>query len=198
MKLIVGLGNPGRIYVTSRHNIGFRAVRVLGKDFRAIFRRDAATRSLKAEARFAGQKIILALPLTFMNLSGQAVKALLEKYQLALADLLVICDDLDLELGRLRIRPSGSSGGHRGLQSVIDSLESQNFSRLRLGIGRAEKNNCSAKDYVLSPFSRGEISALKKMVVEATSCSRVWARQGISSSMNLFNSTQKKRLARGE
>ncbi|MFA5410367.1 MAG: aminoacyl-tRNA hydrolase [Candidatus Omnitrophota bacterium] len=127
MKLIVGLGNPGQAYQGSRHNLGFSVIKSLAQSYRIILKKDSAAFSLSAKARVDSDKLILAMPLTFMNLSGIAVSALLKKYKLDLSSLLVVCDDLDLEFGRLKIRAKGSSGGQRGLQSIIDALESRSL-----------------------------------------------------------------------
>lgn len=186
MKLIVGLGNPGKDYIYSRHNIGFLVIKALAKIHGALLRREIATFSLNAKDKIRGQNVILAIPLTFMNLSGIAVSALLKKYKIDLGNLLVICDDLDLEFGRVKIRVSGSSGGHLGLRSIIDSLECQNFCRLRLGIGRP-KNDIEPAEYVLSAFSKKEKREIKEIEAKAVSCCQVWVTRGITECMNNFN-----------
>ncbi|OGX41058.1 MAG: aminoacyl-tRNA hydrolase [Omnitrophica WOR_2 bacterium RIFCSPLOWO2_01_FULL_41_12] len=186
MKLIVGLGNPGRIYIDSRHNIGFSVVRALNKACKIPLKKEQGIFSLSGRAKLNGCPVLLAIPLTFMNLSGKAVAALLKKYKIGLSDLLVVCDDLDLEFGRLKIRPAGSSGGHHGLQSIIDVLESDKFCRLRLGIGRPRPSVDPAQ-FVLSPFTKKEKIKLKEATENALDCCRIWAMQGISESMNIFN-----------
>jgi len=191
MKLIVGLGNPGLIYSGSRHNIGFMAVKALARSQKIRWRKDKAAAALTVPGRLSSEKILLALPLTFMNLSGIAVKALLEKYKIGLQDLLVVCDDLDLELGRLRIRPAGSCGGHRGLESVMNALASDNFSRLRIGIGRPRKSAMDAGRYVLSRFSRKESKVVREAIASALDCCRTWGLQGSTQAMNLFNGFSK-------
>jgi len=125
-----------------------------------------------------------------MNLSGQAVGALIKKYKIELADLLVICDDLDLDLGRLKIRPKGASAGQRGLQSIIDNLGVNNFTRLRLGIGRPQQSTDAAK-YVLSGFLPSEKAGAIRTEGLAKDCCRVWIERGIIESMNIFNSGYK-------
>jgi len=188
MKLIVGLGNPGRIYIDSRHNIGFSVIRSLSKIYKAPLKKDGNTFSLSAKAKFEGQNIILALPLTYMNLSGIAVSALLKKYKIDLENLLVVCDDLDLGFSTIKIRPSGSSGGHRGLGSIMDSVESQAFCRLRIGIGRPQENNSEdAIDFVLSPFNKREKVKINEIIEKACDCCSTWARKGVTESMNIFN-----------
>ena len=188
VKLIVGLGNPGRIYTESRHNIGFSVVKALSKIYKIPLKKDN-TFSLSGKGRAGTESLILALPLTFMNLSGIAVSALTKKYKIDLADLLVACDDLDLGFGVIKIRPGGSSGGHRGLGSIIDSLGSQGFSRLRVGIGRPLQSRTDAAGFVLSPFTKKEKEKIKELIENACDCCRVWVRQGITESMNIFNPT---------
>ena len=185
MKLIVGLGNPGDIYKDSRHNIGFFVVRAIAKSRKAILKRDSAVSSLTAKVKLDGRQVVLALPLTFMNLSGAAVKALLKKYKVNLAGLLVICDDLDLELARIKIKPEGSSGGHNGLQSIIDRLKTQSFARLRIGIGRPK--NIDPVEYVLSNFSKKDSQVMKGAIEKAVEVSQLWAAEGTEKCMNLFN-----------
>jgi PTH1 family peptidyl-tRNA hydrolase len=121
-----------------------------------------------------------------MNLGGQAVSALLKKFKSSPEDLLVVCDDLDLELGRMKIRPSGSSGGHRGLVSIIEHLGTQNFSRLRIGIGRP-KNSNDAADYVLAGFLRGQKMLVQEVKEDAVNCCLSWAEKGVVETMNMFN-----------
>jgi len=186
VKLIVGLGNPGRNYTESRHNIGFSVVKALSKDYKIPLKKDNAF-SLSGKGKIAPENLVLALPLTFMNLSGMAVSALIKKYKIGLENLLVICDDLDLGFGAIKIRPSGSSAGHRGLGSIVDSLGTQEFARLRIGIGRPLRADADAADFVLSPFTKKEKREIKGVIEEACGCSRSWATKGIIESMNIFN-----------
>jgi PTH1 family peptidyl-tRNA hydrolase len=190
LKLIVGLGNPGRAYAGSRHNIGFLVIDNLAKDYKVRLKRTFCCRWLSARARREGSNVLLAEPFTYMNLSGSAVATLLKKNKIGLANLLVICDDLNLELGRLRIKASGSSGGHRGLESIIDSLGSRQFSRLRIGIGKPDKH-IDAAGYVLSPFDRDEKKIVAKAVEEACVCAKAWVREGVDKTMDLFNGAGK-------
>lgn len=186
MKLIVGLGNPGDTYIDSRHNIGFSAVDALSKDSGCSFKRDRGTFAFTAKGTLGGKEVILAKPVTFMNLSGVAVKALIKKYKIDLADLLVICDDLDLELGRIKIRPTGSAGGHHGLESIIDNIHSREFARLRAGIGRPHPKMDSC-DYVLSQFTRKEKETVKEIIETACDCCYSWLTKNIQETMNIFN-----------
>lgn len=186
MKLIIGLGNPGRAYIDSRHNIGFAVVRALAKDWKITLKKESQASSLVGRVKFKSQNVLLAIPMTFMNLSGIAVAELVNKYDIDLANILVVCDDLDLELGRIKIKPGGSSGGHRGLKSIIDSLETGDFSRLRIGIGRSPQG-AETSDYVLSAFNKQEKAKAEKVVEKAAECCLTWLRRGISESMNVFN-----------
>jgi len=186
MKLIVGLGNPGIFYAGSRHNIGFRVVKSLSRECKIALKREKGFSCFSGKGRLDQQELILALPLTFMNLSGLAVKALVNKYGIDLADLLIVCDDLDLELGRLKLKPSGSSAGQRGLESIIRSLGAQDFCRLRLGIGRPPKS-VDAPNYVLSGFRRSERERARKMAQEAAECCLIWVAKGTDKCMGIYN-----------
>ncbi len=190
MKLIVGLGNPGRIYIDSRHNIGFSVIRALSRIYKIPLKKDSAF-CLSGKGRIGLENLILALPLTFMNLSGIAASALIKKNKIALDNLLVVCDDLDLGFGVIKIRPGGSSGGHRGLGSIIDSIGSQEFSRLRIGIGRPLRDNTDASSFVLSPFTKKEKGEIQEIIGLACECCRTWLTKGITESMNMFNGTGK-------
>ncbi len=185
-KLIVGLGNPGLIYAASRHNIGFRVVKYLAGSLKIKLKADRQVLAVVAKVRYCGQDLILALPQTYMNLSGSSVSALLKKFKVAPADLLVVCDDLDLELGRMKLRPQGSSGGQRGLESIIRQIGTQDFGRLRIGIGRPKRPEDAAK-YVLAGFLRQEKAAVKQIEIDAVECLRSWIENGITQTMNMFN-----------
>lgn len=191
MKLIIGLGNPGRIYTESRHNIGFSVIKALSKIYKIPLKKDNNAFSLSGKGIIGGQGLALALPLTFMNLSGIAASALIKKYKISLENLLVVCDDLDLGFGAMKIRPAGSSGGHRGLKSIIESLGSEGFARLRIGIGRPMHRNIDMADYVLASFSKKEKGEAMEIVDAACDCCRTWATRGITESMNIFNRRSK-------
>lgn len=186
MKLIVGLGNPGRDYADSRHNIGFMVVKALAKAHDISFKKVFGIAAFEGRAKIRGQFVLLAMPLSFMNLSGSAVRSLVKRHKINLEDLLVVCDDLDLEFARLKIRPSGSSGGHNGLKSIIDNLEAQDFARLRIGIGRPH-TAVDAADFVLAPFAKKEKEEIKETIARAQECCETWVTKGITESMNLFN-----------
>lgn len=194
MKLIVGLGNPGRFYSGSKHNIGSLVIKALAKKHKIALKKDRDAFSLSGKGKICGQDALLAVPLTFMNLSGKAIAALIRKYKLHLKDILVVCDDLDLELGRIRIKDSGSSGGHGGLKSIIDRLKTQGVIRLRIGIGRPSLNQ-DVSDYVLSSFSKADKKRLKDSLKSAAACCEFWISQGITKSMNIFNRTHSTSLS---
>jgi len=186
VKLVVGLGNPGKLYSNSRHNIGFMAVKALAEKHRVILKRGFLSSSLTAKINLNDEQVILAQPLLFMNLSGSAVKPLLNKYKIALNDLLVICDDMDLEFGRLKLRPVGSSGGHKGLDSINKSLASNGYCRLRIGVGRPHERVDPA-DYVLAPFRKIELKEVTGIIDTAVSCVESWITRGLSETMNNYN-----------
>lgn len=185
--LIVGLGNPGEAYARHRHNVGFMCVDLLARRHSLSFRR-TRHRSLVAQGSICGREVTLAKPLTFMNLSGQAVAALVRHYHLPTEQLLVIYDDLDLPLGRLRLRPSGSSGGHKGLASIMEHLGTSNFPRLRIGIGRDP--TIDPADYVLSPFRPEEMELVQKVLEAAADAVEAVLTQGLQAAMNRFNNWQ--------
>ena len=185
MKLVVGLGNPGPRYAGTRHNVGFDAVDLLAGRHTA----DWAAAPRGAEALVANWRIggaIFAKPLTFMNLSGGAVVPLLQFYKVELADLLVIVDEVQLETGRIRVRPSGSAGGHNGLKSLIGSLGSDAFARLRIGVGRGDTRRDLA-DHVLAKFGAEERPVIADAIARAADATEVFIAEGIQPAMNRFN-----------
>lgn len=184
MKLIVGLGNPGPQYAHHRHNVGYRVVDSLAQAQGLAFTRRQC-RALVTSGDFAGHRVLLAKPLTFMNLSGQAVGPLMRFYKLSPSDLLVIYDDLDLPLGRIRVRPEGGSGGHKGMQSIIEQLGTEQFARVRIGIGRPASGDPVA--YVLQDFSPDEEAIIARALDRACSAVLVWLQEGIEAAMNRFN-----------
>lgn len=184
MRLIVGLGNPGKRYERNRHNVGFMCVDLLASRHGLIFNRRQFG-ALVAEGAISGEQVVLAKPQTFMNLSGQAVRSLMGWYRLAPDDILVIYDDMDLPLGRIRIRERGSSGGHRGVQSIIDWLRSQEFPRLRIGIGRGEGGE--ARGFVLSDFTDQERPVIEQALERAADAVESILREGLVKAMNKYN-----------
>lgn len=183
--VIVGLGNPGVKYERTRHNVGFMVVDELAKQVgvRVRVRRFHAR---IATAEVNGKCILLVKPQTFMNLSGEAVQLIVHHYQLPLDRLLIILDDVNLPLGKLRIRPRGSHGGHRGLRSVIETLRTQNFPRLRIGIGKPPVGQ-DLVDYVLSPFAPDEEETLQLTIARATDAVFTFIAEGIERAMSAFN-----------
>lgn len=186
MKLVVGLGNPGRKYEQTRHNVGFLVVDYLARQEGLTFSRSKFC-ALYAQGSVDGRALLLAKPLTYMNLSGLAVSGLARWYKLDPEhDLLVVSDDLDLPLGRLRLRRCGSHGGQRGLESIIGELGSEKFTRLRVGIGRPGESK-DAKEYVLSAFDSLEEPILDEVILAAADAVRTWLVQGPVEAMNRFN-----------
>lgn len=184
MKLIVGLGNPGFRYRNTRHNIGFLVVSSLAKKH-GIKIKKRLFKGLIGEGRIDGKGISLFLPQTFMNCSGEPV-ALAANRISGLSSLLVVYDDIDLSLGNIRFRFKGSGGGHNGLKSIIDSLNSEEFSRLRIGI-RPEKKAADTVDFVLRPFSKEEKPILDRIIDEAISGVETWVSSGIEECMRRYN-----------
>ena len=190
MKLIVGLGNPGQKYKGTRHNIGFDVIANLAQRF-DIGRPKAKFNAETAETVIRNEKAVLLSPLTFMNLSGQSVRAAMDFYKLAIDDLIVVCDDLALETGRIRLRPGGSDGGQKGLKDIINRIGTQDFSRLRIGIG-SPPGGWDAADYVLGKFSDEEKPEIRKSVERACDAIVVWVSEGIQQSMSQFNADPNK------
>ena len=182
--LIVGLGNPGVEYARSRHNVGFQALDRLAEAHGLRFSRHQAKASL-ALGSIAGRKVILVKPLTYMNLSGQSVGQLARFYKVLPADILVICDDLDLPLGRMRLRPEGGSAGHKGMTSIIQTLGTEAFPRLRVGIGRPADND--AVDFVLNRFSPDDEITMSRVYDRVVAAVSVFLTEGIDVTMNEFN-----------
>ena len=183
MKLIVGLGNPGREYDRTRHNVGFMVVDELSRrlgdpGYRARFK------GLVAEGLMAGEKAILLKPLTFMNLSGQSVSEAVRWYHLDLEDVLIIGDDLDLPFATLRLRARGSAGGHNGLSSIFQQLGTTEVSRLKVGIGRGSN---TAHSHVLGRFSAEQQTELPFLLATAADTVEQWVREGIVATMNTAN-----------
>ncbi len=188
--LIVGLGNPGDEYAATRHNIGFCVVDALAGKLGLAFRAKRRLTSAVADVKDANGKLVLAKPLTFMNCSGDAVGALMQADGIGIERLLVVVDDADLELGQLRLRGNGSSGGHRGLASVIAAVGSEEFARLRVGIGRGGRGGKILRDYVLEPFAKSEQEAVGEATSRAVEAAESWRRDGLQKAMNLVNTRQ--------
>jgi peptidyl-tRNA hydrolase, PTH1 family len=186
VKLIVGLGNPGIEYQFTPHNLGFLTIDCLANEVGAEVR-NRNCRALTARAVIEEQQVLLAKPETYMNLSGMAVRELVGKYEVDPAkDLIVIYDELDLPLGRIRIRQRGSSAGHNGMESIIGALGTQEFLRVRLGVGPDKKVSDGAK-YLLSPFRKAQLKVVDEIIDTASEAVRVILKEGPGAAMNRFN-----------
>jgi len=188
--MIVGLGNPGPQYRLTRHNAGARAVEALARKHGWKFKKSMFLKSLVTSGELFKSKIYLIVPQTYMNLSGEAVAACLRKKRLPSQGLLVVCDDVDLLLGEMRFRARGSAGGHNGLKSIIEHIKTDEFNRLRLGVGRDAQEGDLA-DYVLAKFAVREEPAVEEMTEAAVCAMETWLEAGIDKSMNLFNAKKK-------
>lgn len=185
MQLVVGLGNPGARYRGTRHNVGFEVLDRLA-DRHGLRFQPWKTLAETTEWRRPEGRVWFVKPTTFMNLSGDAVSALMGFYKVELANLLVVCDDVNLPVGRLRARPEGSDGGNNGLASVASALGTEGFSRLRIGVGRGDPQRDLA-DHVLSRFSPDEAPAIDTAVERTVEAVGVWIDEGIARVMNTFN-----------
>jgi PTH1 family peptidyl-tRNA hydrolase len=183
--LIAGLGNPGKEYDDTRHNAGFAVIDKLLEIMPGKFEEKEAFSSIFWQGRSRGGKLILQKPMTYMNLSGKAVSAIMRKLEISPGELLLIFDDMDLPLGKIRIRKNGSSGGHNGIQSVIDHLGSNAFARLRIGIGRSENHN--QVDHVLSTFASDEKELFEKVIGISAEAVKLAMYRGVGTAMNKYN-----------
>lgn len=187
MKLIVGLGNPGAEYARSRHNIGWRIADTFAEKFRIDITKHEKE-ALTGSGRVAGGSVMLAKPLTYMNLSGVAVKLLTDAYLESLDDLIVVYDEVDLPLGKLRIRQNGSAGTHNGMRSVVASLASERFSRLRFGVRGATYSDAQRlREYVLGEFNDEELPMVGSSMERAVEALVLFARGELRRAMNTFN-----------
>ncbi len=185
MKLVVGLGNPGSKYKKSRHNLGFLVVKELAKRYNITMRKKIS-KALLGEGTILGERVLLALPLTYMNSSGQIVGPLVRERSINLKDMLIVCDDVNLKLGAIKMRPYGSAGGHKGLESIIDALNSKMFPRLRVGIFPPVKIKDLA-GFVLAPFTKEQMKIIKEMISKSMEAIEVWLKTGMEVAMNRFN-----------
>ena len=184
MKLIVGLGNPGREYEHTRHNVGFQVAEELARRYRVTLKNHAKWKARAAKIPEIGDGVLLAEPTTFMNLSGWSVREIAAFHKLAPSDLLVVVDDADLPLGRLRMRTGGSAGGHNGLKSIIQELGTIEFPRLRVGVGRQPGE---LKNHVLGRFSDDERAHIDAAVKRAADAAELFAMENILAAMNRYN-----------
>jgi len=193
MKLIVGLGNPGREYANNRHNVGFMCLKHFAKTQGIRFDKKQALARIGI-GKVAGNEVVIARPQTYMNQSGQSVKRLVKRFNINLDDLLVIHDDLDLPLGKIRIRQGGSSGGHKGIDSIIADLDSQDFIHIRVGIGRPTvfEGNTQTREaeiiaYVLSDFTPEEKQAITRVIPGVSKAIYCLLTEGLTAAMNKYN-----------
>lgn len=193
MKLIVGLGNPGRAYASNRHNIGFRCVDFLSRRHSIPLKKNEC-RAQTGSGEIAGIPVLLAKPKTFVNLSGEAVRRLVQKHSVALEDIIVVHDDLDLPLGRLRIRRGGSSGGHKGIASIISAIGSKDFCRIKVGIGRPlgpdgtpTTDEKVIVDYVLGDFTPEEEKVIAPVIARVAEAIECLLTEGLTAAMDRFN-----------
>jgi len=191
MKLIVGLGNPGKTYAHNRHNVGFRCLNYFAR-LHSIRFDHRQCRAKVGLAEVGGEKLLLAKPRTFVNLSGNPLACLVHKHDIPLSNLLVIYDDLDLPLGKIRLRQRGGSGGHKGMNSVVSALGSADFPRIRVGIGRPQVEEQSISEdaivnYVLSDFSPQEEATIKPVIATVSEAIDCFLSQGIEAAMSKFN-----------
>jgi PTH1 family peptidyl-tRNA hydrolase len=193
MRLVIGLGNPGRRYVNNRHNVGFRCIDWLAREH-GISLDSRRSRSYVGTGHIGDSRVVLAKPRTYMNLSGEAVRGLMHRYDVPVQNILVVYDDLDLPLGKIRIREKGSSGGHKGMKSIIAQVGSQDFPRLRVGIaplvdteGLAPCRQIDAVEHVLGDFSTREKAVIRKVYPDVVAAIDCLVAEGIKAAMNKYN-----------
>ena len=183
--IIIGLGNPGKKYEHTRHNVGFDTINILSQR-NGIDIKKVKHKAIIGEGRIAGQKVILAVPQTFMNLSGESVTALANWHKVPMENIIVVYDDIDLDLGKIRIRPSGSAGSHNGMKSIISSLGKDNFTRIRVGIGK-NPSYMDLANYVLSKYTKEEEKIIYDGMCTACDSIEELLSSGINSAMNKYN-----------
>ena len=187
MYMIVGLGNPGKEYALTKHNVGFWVIDKIAEEMNIDVEKKQC-QALTGTGFWDGKKVLLVKPQTYMNLSGQAVIQLLNYYNDKIDDIIVIHDDLDLEPGMIRFKQGGGAGGHNGIKSIASHLNSNDFDRLKLGIGRGKNET---KDYVLTPFSAAAKAELDDAVRQAVEGTKFWLQEGIQPAMNKYNVKKK-------
>ncbi|MFA5059619.1 MAG: aminoacyl-tRNA hydrolase [Candidatus Omnitrophota bacterium] len=185
-RLVIGLGNPGKEYEDTRHNLGFRVVTKLAEKYEARFAKSVLLKGSLAKGETQQGKAYFFMPLTYMNNSGIAVTKAVHWRNVALEDILVVCDDLNLDFGKIRLRLQGSDGGHNGLRSIKEHLKTNEFARLRLGIG-GPSNKGETAEFVLSKFTSEEKKGLKDFVDQAVDCCSLWLEGHVNQAMNQFN-----------
>ena len=184
--VIIGLGNPGKEYEKTPHNVGFMMVDEIAKCNNLTFKLEKKHEAMIATGIIAGKKCHLIKPITYMNLSGNAVRSFVEYYNIDINDIIVIYDDLDLPLGKIRIRKNGSSGGHRGMKSIIENIKTSEFTRIRIGIDKP-KEGMQVVDYVLHKLSKVETEILEETIKKAPLMIDEAIKSGVNSMMNIYN-----------
>ncbi|MEW9672680.1 aminoacyl-tRNA hydrolase [Ammoniphilus sp. 3BR4] len=185
MRLIVGLGNPGKQYEKTRHNAGFMAIDQLAESL-GIEVNQIKFKGMIGEGHAEGQKVILLKPLTYMNLSGESIIQVIQFYKLNIEEMVVIYDDLDTPVGQIRLRMKGSAGGHNGIKSIIQQVGTEEFCRIRVGIGRPPAGR-KVVDYVLEPFYKAEEEEIQAAVNKASEAAKSWLRESFVQVMNRYN-----------
>lgn len=186
MYIIAGLGNPGREYEMTRHNIGFHFIDYLAEQYNVKVTK-LKYKGLWAEARISGEKVLLIKPQTYMNLSGDCIGDFCSFYKVPPENVIIISDDVSLSKGNIRIRRNGSAGGHNGLKSIIYRLNSDNFPRVKIGVGSAEESKMELADYVLSRFSKAEIPVFEDAIVKAAKACELIVAGNLDTAMNRYN-----------
>ena len=195
MYIIVGLGNPGKKYENTRHNMGFLTIDVIAEKLGIKVDR-IKFKSLVGVTNYAGQKVILVKPQTYMNLSGQAVREIMNFYKVPVENLIVIYDDIDIAVGKLRIRKKGSAGTHNGMRDIVYQIQDDNFPRIRVGIGAERKGDLV--NFVIGGFSKEERPLLEDSITKAADASLAIIKDGIEKAMNAYNVREKKPKERAE
>lgn len=185
MRIIVGLGNPTEKYQATRHNIGWDAITRISDDYR-IPLNQKKHKAICGMGYIEGEKVILVQPVTYMNLSGESVRELVDFYKVSAEDIIIIYDDIDLDVGQLRIRKKGSAGGHNGIKSIISNLGTDEFPRIRIGVGEKPKD-WDLADYVLSRFKDEEEAAIRQALKDASDACRIIITSGMDAAMNKYN-----------
>jgi peptidyl-tRNA hydrolase, PTH1 family len=185
MKLIVGLGNPGRQYEETRHNVGFKVIDELSDQLHIPLDK-AKFNGVFGQGMVNGEKVLLLKPLTYMNLSGESIRPLMDYYDILVEDILVVYDELDIPVGKIRLREKGSAGGHNGMKSIIQHLGTQEFKRIRIGINRPT-NGMKIADYVLGRFPAEELQDIKDAIQKSAEAAEKWVSTSFLQVMNEFN-----------
>lgn len=191
MKAIIGLGNPGMKYAGTRHNIGFDAVTAIADKYNLSIN-NKKFKGVYADGHIAGEKVLLVQPQTFMNLSGECVREVADFYKLNPDEIIIICDDINLDVGRLRIRKKGSAGGHNGLKNIIAHLGTEEFPRIRVGVGE-KTEGWDLADYVLARFDKDSEPVICEALANVVGAVETWISEGIDAAMNRFNVSAKKK-----